>query len=870
MRHVRWSLSSCTIIALGLSGACAQDVPPTQLESDETGVTSSALCSKADPSSCTDACADARGSITAAPSTIALGQSSTLQWTTSLPPGCVTRITVGGTAASASGTRVVSPAGTTSYALRAGGTTLGTATVNVVLPPPISDRLFYFRGLGNRCWDFGGEAWWQSGAPVFLYSCNGSIAQQVRVKEIDATHDVELRVQNFCLGVKGGRVVAGQPLELQTCDRKSSAQRFALYGDAVLMGTQASELKVARDFVIESQGERTAERTPLVVGPRDANDAEYYRTVAVDGSGAAPTSGFVTVSNEATLDWAIGLGWGTVIQVDDRQSLVVSSPTWKRLRAGTTLRGYRKYAYQGPEISFPGKPVDGQDVFHVEEGNVRITGLRLRGPSRSTDGSLPYYHAITAVDGYDVLVDHIDGSDWTGAVVNIIGQDGSQIIQQCFIDPAQYPPYPRPTPVRVVGSFLHHNVRDGGGYGVGIGDGAFPLVRGNVFYMNRHSVSSDGRRTTGYVAHDNFVLSSEPDYGTWPNSNYEQEFDKHGTLDPPHWRGGLSDDYVDFGWNTFLATNTINIDERGTPCRFTAIHDSVFLQGSGGALESLSTDPSKLSRYANQFNASNPTDDLAVGDFDGDGLDDVFVGTGTGWWFSSSGRAEWRLLSRKIERASALRFGDFDGDGRTDVLALNGSLVQVSWAGVSEWETINSIGFPLSDLAIGDFDGDRKADIFLATGSDFYYAPGGRTWQYFASSNQRTSALRFGDFDADHKTDVFAVVGTEWQMVRGGTSAWTTLRSALTSNTNGLVVADFDGDGYADVARQSGGAWQYAARGWGGFVTLRSTSDSLADRPIGRFDGDAKADVLLWNGRQLSLASGARDPLIAYSRQDVR
>src|SRR4051812_23740034 len=58
------------------------------------------------------------------------------------------------------------------------------------------DREWYIDSLGSRCWDFGGAAFWYVGAPVFLYTCNGTIAQRVRVTEIDAHHDVQLRISN--------------------------------------------------------------------------------------------------------------------------------------------------------------------------------------------------------------------------------------------------------------------------------------------------------------------------------------------------------------------------------------------------------------------------------------------------------------------------------------------------------------------------------------------------------------------------------------------------------------------------------------------------------------------------------------------------
>ena len=205
-----------------------------------------------------------------------------------------------------------------------------------------------------------------------------------------------------------------------------------------------------------------------------------------------------------------------------------------------------------------------------------------------------------------------------------------------------------------------------------------------------------------------------------------------------------------------------------------------------------------ITRFANAFDAPNPVYDLGAGDFDGDGVDDLFIGTGSGWFFSPAGKAEWRFLNRMPEHASALRFGDFDGDGRADVLALHGAELVVSWAGVSSWQTINVTAWALSDLAIGDFDGDHAADIFLATGAEWFFAPGGRNWQHFATSVYRTRSLRFGDFTRDGKTDVFSVGPTQWQIVSKIDGTWASLGPAFSSNVDELVVADFDGDGYAD------------------------------------------------------------------------
>jgi hypothetical protein len=727
--------------------------------------------------------------------------------------------------------------------------------------------LFYVHGLGARCLDVGGKQWWAEHQSVIIYGCNGTLAQQIRVRELDAvTHDISLQLPGspFCIGVAipaGRQVTAGQPLELQTCNG-TARQRFAFDGDALLIGTQATG-RVTREFVIEPDENSTNAHTRLVVGTRDVSDPEYFRMRAVDGSDAVPTSGFVRVHTEAELDAALRQGWGTVIEID-ALSIELTSGS-KLVRQGVTLRGYRKYTDNGPELSVSfGAGI--RQAIQVED-HGRVTGLRLRGPSRADDSHLPKVSGIVVRDTgkmTDVILDHLDASDWTNAAINLFGSHGSDHPAEC----SYAGPYPRPTSVKVVGNFLHNNV-GGHGYGVVSGDGAYPLVRGNVTYRNRHSITADGNGATGYNAYDNLVTSGS----VRPSGEYAtyQAFDVHGTDHPPGWFGGTSGDIVDMGWNTFLGTKHLNFNQRGTPCHYTFFHDNVSVQPPGSVVTQ-SVPPSMLIVAGNgQFSVPNPTRKLAVGDFDGDGLDDVFLGTGTTWWFSSAGKAEWRLLNRMPERADQLRFGDFDGDGRTDVLGVHGPRLEVSWAGGSPWTLVAAAGATISDVAVADLDGDRKADIFVADGSAWTYASAGTTWTHLAWSTRRTNEVRLGDLTGDGKADVFFIAGNQWQIVRGGGSGlWEPLRPALTSTVNGLVIADFDGDMHADVARHADGTWQYSARGTGGFVPLRAADESLAALPVGRFTDDAVADVLVWSGVHFAIAPGGRGPLTTWSRQEMR
>ncbi|HEY6560799.1 MAG TPA: FG-GAP-like repeat-containing protein [Polyangiaceae bacterium] len=728
-----------------------------------------------------------------------------------------------------------------------------------VLPPPPttqpSDRVFFISGLGDRCVDFGERASWSPGAPVTLQRCAPGAAQRVRIKEIDlTTHDVELRVESeYCLGVRGGIVSVGEPLELQPCSG-NAAQRFALDGDAILVGAQASG-KVSRELVIEPKQSRTAAGTPLVVAARDVSDAEYFRFRAEDGSAARPTSGFIQVSDTPSLLWAIGRGWGTVVEVDERWPLNLSITAPVEIPAGVTLRGYRKGMNWGAQIVSRGNNV--KSAFLIMQPNVRVTGLRLRGAADVTDGKT----GVSGIEVYGqppgagILLDHLDVGYFTGSAIDVRG--GDETYSLVCPGPGQVPAYGNPS-VRAIGNFLHHNDI----YGVVTGSGAFAEARANVMYENdHHDVACDGRGNSGYVAYDNLSLSA---------SGGGHRFDVHGRLHPTHWYGGIAGDYFDIAHNTILETEEESLKVRGTPCRFVSFHDNVVKRAMVLAVSSMSEDDSRVVYWPNEFDAPDPMSELAVGDFDGDGTEDVFVGTGASWYFSSGGKNEWRFLNRMPEHARALRFGDFDGDRRTDVVALHGTRIDISWAGSSAWHTLNTTSLSVEDLAVGDFDADGLSDLFATTGSEWLFAPAGLVWQHFATSTQRAPSLKFGDFTGDQRTDVLASSQGAWMIVAGVGQSFAFWSAPAGPSLSAFVVADFNGDGISDLAGPIGGAWAFASGGRGGWTLLRATHDGLAGKLVGRFDENAIADVVTWNDKHFDYFSGGRDPQIRWSAQMMK
>jgi hypothetical protein len=267
---------------------------------------------------------------------------------------------------------------------------------------------------------------------------------------------------------------------------------------------------------------------------------------------------------------------------------------------------------------------------------------------------------------------------------------------------------------------------------------------------------------------------------------------------------------------------------------------------------------------------------------------DVLLATGAAWYYSPGGVAEWRFLNgAKTDTVDRLLFGDFDGDGRTDILAKNGRNLMVSWGGASDWEKINEIDAPISDLAVGNFVGDQRADIFYADGQQWFVSDAGvGPFVPVQTSSFRVRNLRFGDFDGDGRTDVLGVVSGAWMVSYSAASNWILLRPRLTDTVDNLVVADFDGDGRADVATSSpilggllGWNWMFSHNGVGDWASHRITPTGVCSNAsvalasaagIGFFLGTHKADVLLWQDRDLCIVPGGMGAAQRQSRQEMR
>jgi hypothetical protein len=548
------------------------------------------------------------------------------------------------------------------------------------------------------------------------------------------------------------------------------------------------------------------------------------------------------------------------------------------LHSGVTLVGERgplgsRPLLYTPVSAFSAHP-DGFTLFQVAGNDVRIEGLHLQGPAASHDTKQPTSNGISILEDADhqlgrrVVVTDNEIDHWTVSGVGLSGAHAEVAL------PGDYDPswaLLRPEDaglVQIEGNYIHHNCMDSLGYGVVVGGGAYVTIEGNVFDFNRHDIAATGHAHSGYIARFNYVLEG----GFQDHGSYEQHFDVHGTAStgPGHHDGGAAGEYYEIDHNTFRGDQSYGFlghlnrpafELRGRPAIGAYFHDNIAVHSdSDSAIRLVTGDDSSLDAgnpATFNFHADNNeygTDhsmEVAAGDFDGDGRTDLFLATGTAWFFSRGGSQPWTYLGPSGRLTGELAFADIDNDGTTDVLwrTADGTLYY-SKSGKAAPVALTHVPVPANELRFGDFDGDGKTDIFYTQGGvwNFWYSST-HAWSSPGGSSLPLSALLFGDFDGDGKTDILGVANGHWSISSAGTQPWAKLNDKLTDSFAGAVVGDFDGDGQKEIAWNDGSDWYYSPGGRGPRSLLRSGAfldpyAPLKSLLIGHFDGGRRDDAV--------------------------
>ena len=216
---------------------------------------------------------------------------------------------------------------------------------------------------------------------------------------------------------------------------------------AVLAGVTLSTVKAQPDANTPAVGPRGA------VGPdvplSDAEKEQFADRVTADGQTAEAV--------QAACDRAVKEGVAAVFLPAARYvfETEVSVP------GGLTVLG------EGSDTLCQTKESN-THLFAAAGDRVRFTRLKLQGADTtpSTDNNT---YGIAAYGKQNVRIDHCELLGFSYATA--FGSEATVQVDHCHI---------------------HHNVRDGLGYGVAIYSGAYVLVMDNEFSQNRHSLASNG------------------------------------------------------------------------------------------------------------------------------------------------------------------------------------------------------------------------------------------------------------------------------------------------------------------------------------------------------------------------------------------
>jgi len=281
---------------------------------------------------------------------------------------------------------------------------------------------------------------------------------------------------------------------------------------------------------------------------------------------------------------------------------------------------------------------------------------------------------------------------------------------------------------------------------------------------------------------------------------------------------------------------------------------------------------------------------LYAGDFNGDGRMDLLCNQDDGDMFvdlsNTKGEfwsSEWSLSGRNFCRAADehLYVGDFNGDGRDDLLCnqddgdmfvdlanTNGEFWSSEWS-LSGRNFCRSAG---EHLYVGDFNGDGRDDLLcnqddgdmfvdLAnTNGEFWSSE----WSYARNfCNGTGKKLYVGDFNGDGRDDLLCnqtngamaidLANTNGEFL---SSEWSlSTRNFCTGSNATLHVGDFNNDGRSDLMCRDGVSGkteidlsntngEFWALEWRGDIDGWCSGSSVKDVHVGNADGQFGADVV--------------------------
>ncbi len=270
-----------------------------------------------------------------------------------------------------------------------------------------------------------------------------------------------------------------------------------------------------------------------------------------------------------------------------------------------------------------------------------------------------------------------------------------------------------------------------------------------------------------------------------------------------------------------------------------------------------------------------------AGDFNGDGKDDLLVHNGNSIMIYRSNGSQLDVVFSAVERVpgswqfkSGDKFyiGDFNGDGKDEVVVYNSTNWSKEYLGLLIDDGNNGLRlraryddhmpgwqFQRHDrFYVADFNGNGKKDLFVFNGSNWsipYVGMLRSTGAGFSLSKRydgnmpgwqmRKGDRHFvGDFSGDGKEDLWVFNGRDWSMAYLGMLKSNGSSLSMSKRYDGNLpgwqmrsgdrhyIGDFNGNGKQDLYVFNGSNWSMAYLGM-----LKSTGNALA--MVKRYDGNA-------------------------------
>ncbi|MTB53980.1 M12 family metallopeptidase [Lewinella sp. W8] len=242
------------------------------------------------------------------------------------------------------------------------------------------------------------------------------------------------------------------------------------------------------------------------------------------------------------------------------------------------------------------------------------------------------------------------------------------------------------------------------------------------------------------------------------------------------------------------------------------------------------------------------SDDLLVGDFDGDGSDDLLWTTGSNWQVSYSATSAWTPINGSNYRSDQLLVGYFDADNKADIILADGNNWRISSGANTNWRTIHGSSFQKKDLLVGNFIGDYRDDILVANGNPWRVADAAQSsWVVVNGSTYRRQSLMVGNFAGDQYDDILLADGDNWDVSDDANTNWRTINGSDYA-IGYLMVGKFNQDGTDDILLADGNSWRVSDNADTNWRTINGSDYTKQDLVLGDFNGDGITDVLRWYG----------------------